>query len=237
MKIHHAFLQGSFSQQQGQKWMVMLQRARDVQHLHCYVTLQAVKMRGALSLHQGPTVFPKQVSKYICHRYVCVQLGREMKQELLGTEDHCMLLLKCNATSAPCCMSLSDLYDQKSLLEPRGRLTTCSCLRCCRVTAPQQWEICVCVILLVFFPPLLICLGLSTESRTTQGRCWRLGSARQVKLKPVHICLCFLLSVLGLTWPHRGSWSKRQSGKQPLICIYLFLQRASQETVCLILQT
>lgn len=106
-------------------------------------------MRGALSLHQGPTVFPKQVSKYICHRYVCVQLGREMKQELLGTEDHCMLLLKCNATSAPCCMSLSDLYDQKSLLEPRGRLTTCSCLRCCRVTAPQQWEICV--ILLVFF--------------------------------------------------------------------------------------
>lgn len=47
------------------------------------------------------------------------------------------------------------------------------------------------------------------------------------KWKPVHIYLCFLPSVLGLTWPHRGSWSKRQSGKQPLICVCSVLLRAS----------
>lgn len=76
---------------------------------------------------------------------------------------------------------------------------------------------------LFFFSPLLKllgCLKQNLKAEPCRDGARGVGTACYFKLKLVHICLCFFPSVLGFTWPHRGIWPKRHSGKQPFICLF-----------------
>lgn len=146
-----------------------------------------------------------------------------MNGELLGTEHHCASHPKCNTTSGhPTAPALVVFIIRNLYFSPREASLCAAVSGSAQSQLPNNGRSVICIILNFFSPllKLLGCLKQNLKAEPCRDGAWGVGTARYLKLKLVHICLCFFPSVLGFTWPHRGIWPKRHSGKQPFICLF-----------------